>query len=66
VLRPGVTAQEGHGAAGAGPEEGHEDFERAEAPLLCRKFEGIGLIQPGEEKGLGRPHCSLPVHEWSI
>ena len=26
-----------------------------------RKAEGIGLVQPGEEKALGRPHCSLPI-----
>ena len=36
VLRPALEllAQEGHGTIGAGPEEGHKDDPRAEAPLL--------------------------------
>jgi len=48
-----------------GPEEGHED-QRAGAPRLSRKVEGLGLVQLGVQKGLGRIHCSLPVIEESL
>ena len=34
---------------------------RAGAPPLRRQAQGAGLIQPGEEKAVRRPHCSLPV-----
>ncbi|GAB0199613.1 mitochondrial enolase superfamily member 1 [Grus japonensis] len=34
---------------------GHEDDPRAGAPLLWRQAEGVGVVQPGEEKGPGRP-----------
>jgi len=51
-------AQEECGADGMGLEEGQEDGQRAGAPLLWRKAEGVGLIQLGEEKALGRPHAA--------
>lgn len=31
------------------------------APLLCRKAGSIGVVHPGEEKDLERPHRLLPV-----
>ena len=39
------------GAVGAGPEEGHEDDQRAGAPLLQRKTEEVGLAQFGKVSG---------------
>ena len=38
-----------------GPEEGHEDGQRAGAPLLQRKIEGAGLVQ----RGVGSREISL-------
>ena len=29
----------------------HKDYQRAEAPLLCREVEGTGLVPPGEGSG---------------
>ena len=34
---------------------GHEDAQRAGAPLLWRQGERVGVAQPGEGKALGRP-----------
>ncbi|GAB0199164.1 hypothetical protein GRJ2_002381800 [Grus japonensis] len=34
---------------------GHEDDQRAGAPLLWRQAERVGIVQPGEEKAPGRP-----------
>jgi len=25
-----------------------------------------GLVEPGKEKAVGRPHCCLPVFKWSL
>ena len=43
------------------PLEGHEDAQRAGAPLLQREAEGAGPFQPVEEKAARRSQCSLPV-----
>jgi len=47
------SAQEVHGPLRAGPEEGHEDDQRAGVPLLGGQAEGVGAVQPGEEKAPG-------------
>lgn len=39
---------------------------RAGAPLLWRQVEGSGLVQPGEKRALGTPHCSLLECEGSL
>lgn len=46
LLGSRVPAAEGHGGVGAGP----EDDEGAAAPLLGSRAEGVGVVQPGEEK----------------
>jgi len=54
---------ERHGPVGAGPEEGHKNGQRAGAPLLRRKAETVGAVQPGEEKAPGRPYSRFLVPE---
>lgn len=48
------------------PRGGHEDAQRAGKPLLWRQVERIGVIQPGEGKGPGRPHCGLLLPKESL
>ena len=52
VLHPNLRppAQEGCGALGVGPENGHRNNQRAGAPLIWGQAEGAGLVQPEEEK----------------
>ena len=53
--------RKGHGHVGAGPEEGHQNDQRAGILHLRGKNEGVGTVQPGEEKTADRPYCRLPV-----
>ena len=55
-----------HGTVGAGPKEGYKNDPRAGAPLLRGQAERVGLVQPGEEKAVGRPDCSLSVLKGSL
>ena len=49
----GPMTYEGHGAVGAGPEQGHEDNQRAGAPPLQGQAERSEALQPGEEEAAG-------------
>ena len=46
-----------------GAEEGHEDDQTAGVPLQQGQAEGVGAVQPGEEKAPGCPYSILPVPE---
>ena len=41
--------------------KGRENDLRAGTPLLWRKAERVGAVQPAEEKAAVRPYSSLPV-----
>lgn len=53
MFRTGVSTQERCRASGKGPEEVHEDAQRAGGPLLREKAERASLVQSGEEKVVG-------------
>jgi len=53
-------------AVGMGVEVGHEDDQRAGAPLLWRQAEGTGLVWSGEEKAVWRLPCGLPIFKGSL
>ncbi|GAB0177846.1 cell surface A33 antigen [Grus japonensis] len=46
----GPSVQDVLGPVRVGPEEGHEDDQRAGTFLLWRQAERVGAVQPGEEK----------------
>lgn len=45
---------------------GHQDAQRVGEPLMGRLAEGAGIVQPGEEKALGRTYCVFSVAEGSL
>jgi len=45
--------EEGHGCVGAGPEDGHEDDQRAGVPLVRGQAKTSEVVQPREEKAAG-------------
>jgi len=47
----------------SGSRGGHKDDQRDGAPHLEGKAEGLGAVQPAEEKAAGRPYSSLLVLE---
>lgn len=68
VLHPVLRCrvQKGHVATGVDPEEGLKNGKRAGTPLLRRKVESAGVVQPGEEEAPGRPDCSLSILKGSL
>ena len=48
------------------PEEGHENDQRAGAPLLQGQAERVGAFQPGEERAPRGPYSGLPVPEGGL
>lgn len=45
---------------------GHQDAQRVGALLLGRQAEEAGVVQPGEEKAVGRTYCVFSVPEGSL
>jgi len=64
VLRPALepSAQDRPGPVGGGPEEATAMI-RGREHLCCEERLRAAFLQPGEEKALGRPYCSLSVFE---
>jgi len=51
---------------GSDPVEGHEDDQKAAAPVLLGKAERVGVVHPGEERAPRRPYSSLSVPEGGL
>ncbi|KAJ7401743.1 hypothetical protein BTVI_93023 [Pitangus sulphuratus] len=52
-----------HETVGATPEEGHKVDKRTGTPPPQRQVEKVGVVQPGEDKVVWRPHRNLLVSE---
>lgn len=48
------------------PEKGHKDDQKAGEPFLQRQAEGVGVVQPGEDKASGRPYSVLPIPKGDV
>ena len=55
------STRQGHDRAD--PEESHENEQRPGTPLLRRKAERLRVVQPGQDKTLGRPPCGISIHK---
>lgn len=62
----GPTVQERHGPVRASPEEGHENSQWGGTSLHWGQAERVGIVQPGEEKALGKPYCSLSIYKGDL
>ena len=58
---PVPSMQERHGPTAVSPEDEYKDGQRSGVPLQWSKAKRIGVVQPGEEKTLGRLYSSFPV-----
>lgn len=45
---------------------GHENSQRAGIPLPWGQAEKVWIVQPGEERAVRTPYCSLPLLEESL
>ncbi|KAK4832689.1 hypothetical protein QYF61_025150 [Mycteria americana] len=69
LVRPPCSAASSSGvlsirktwSCGSGSRGDHGNDQRAGTPLLWRKAGRVGVVQPGEEKALGRPYGGLTV-----
>ena len=64
VFGPGASAQERHGALGAGPEEDRKMIRGLEHVSHRGRLRELGFFSL--EEALGRLHCSLPVLEGNL
>lgn len=59
MLHPALGSSAQQRPVGAGPEQSHQDGQRAGAYLLPKQPERVGKVQHGEEKALETPFSTL-------
>lgn len=59
MLHPPLESSAQQRPVGEGPEQGHQDSQRAGAHFIQKQAERVGVVHHGEEKALGRPSSSL-------